>query len=81
MIAVATISRVTSDRLYRWLMAGEDDAWPQRPSAAVHQPRSPCTHHCHGTDLGRHLTVPACLPPPRPHRSVLAAPHLPAKSP
>jgi hypothetical protein len=43
MMPVAAISRVTVDRLYRWLMAGEDDAWPQRPSAALHEPRSACT--------------------------------------
>jgi hypothetical protein len=81
MMPVATISRVTVDRLYRWPMAGEDDVWPQRLSAALHQPRSPCTNHCYGTDLACHLPVAACLPPPRRHRSVLAAPHPPAKSP
>jgi hypothetical protein len=81
MMPVATISLVTVDRLYRWLMAGEDGASPQRPSAALRQPRSPCTHHGYGTYPARYLPVAACLPPPQPRRCVLAAPHLPAKSP
>ena len=65
MMPVAAISLVTADRLCCWLTAGNDDAWPRAPSAALARtPIAPAPDHCHGTDLGRHLPVAACLPPP-----------------
>jgi hypothetical protein len=81
MMPVAAISRVTSDRLCRWLMAGDDGAWPQRPSAALHDPQAARNHRRYDTDPARSSPLPlACRPagridrrslhricPPNPH--------------
>ena len=41
MMPVAAISLVTSNQLYRWLMAGDDDAWPQRRQQRSTNPDRP----------------------------------------
>jgi len=50
------ISLATSDRLCRWLKAGDDDARPQCPSAALHDPPAARNHH-------HYDTRPACNSP------------------
>src|SRR5262245_35964868 len=81
MMPVATISRVTSDRLYRGLMAGQMThglGTRQHPST---NPDRPAPTTVTAPIWAATLRVAARLPPPRPHRSALAAPHPPAKSP
>ena len=81
MMPVAAISLVSSNRLYRWLMAGDDDARPQCPSAALHDPRAARNHRRYDTHPARHsrCALPAAAPgridrrslhricPPNPH--------------
>jgi hypothetical protein len=81
MMPVAAISRVASDRLCRWFMAGDEDAWPQCPSAPLHDPRAARNHRRYDAHPAPNSLLLPCLPPRRPHRPALAAPHLPPKSP
>jgi hypothetical protein len=58
MMSVATICRFTSDRLCRWLMAGQDDAWPQRPSATLRDPPAVRSHRRYDAHPARCSLLP-----------------------
>jgi hypothetical protein len=58
MMPVATFSRVTSDRLCRWLMTGDDDAWPQCPSATLHDPGATRNHRRYDAHQPRSSLLP-----------------------
>lgn len=81
MMPVATISLATSDRLCRWLKAGDDDARPECPSTALHDPPAARNHRRYDTRPARSSPLPLArrragrIERPSLHRICLPNPH------